>query len=387
MLLDQLLSTLKPSDNGTLRGHNYGKRYAVLGLSLATVVALTSCMPSRVAKADEPGNETNASETVVYDAGADNAAGDHNSTGLEEEIEATPTEEPTPELTVHVPPTATSTPQSNPDPLGLRANKFVPVTDASQVQDIVDYFQEHLMGRKLIGTGVPIKISSEDEFTKAAKIYVPKLDPKRQFAFGAWNNIIDGQVIGYKIYIRSGRPLWEVVRYLCNESAKAHSITSNPNILGNNYSDNLVNEASSLPFERACILTLEQLGYDAFSIAKTRSNETYISNTLLPFYLVPKGDRFDGVLAIPWVAARELGLLDALLERPNKRLSIDEELKLFEHINSKSPAYWREKLNADPPEFETIRQISIARLTPGIRDDTGSYSIIFPIGLISFYAP
>ncbi len=311
--------------------------------------------------------------------------------GLEAAVTSTPTPQirtPTPQPTYT--PTATATPRPTatpvPDPFGLRANKFKPVTDVSQVQFIVDYFDQKLMGTNLIGHDVPVKISAKEEFARVAKIYVPKLDPERQFAFGTWDNIINGKAIGYKIHIQSGRPLWEVVNALCDEGAKAHSITNNPNILGNNYRDNLVNEASSLPFQRACTFVLEPSGYDAFRIAKTRSNETYISNTLLPFYLVPKGDRFDGVLAVPWVAARELGL-DALLERPDKRLSIDEELELFRHINSKSPDYWRAKLNTNPPDFEAIRQISIARLTPSIREDTSAYNIIFPIGLISFYAP
>ncbi len=314
-----------------------------------------------------------------------NAAESHENSGLTAVIDSTPTPEPTYALapTYTPEPTPTDTSMPIPDPLGLRANKFVPVTDASQVQDIVDYFQESLMGGKLIGREVPIKISDEDEFINAARIYVSQLDPKRQFAFGAWDTIINNVVIGYKIYILSGRPLFETVNRLCDEGAKAYAITNNPGILGPNYKDNLVAEASALPFQRACHFTLEEVGHDSFRVAKTRSNEQYILNTLLPFAFA-QDNLFNEILPVSWAAADELGLVPVLQSQPNMKLSVEDEMGLYRHINSKPPSYWRARIRNSPIDLAPIEEIILPRLTPGIRhDEIGRFTITRR----EFYAP
>ncbi|GEM_PF-6266021 len=260
-------------------------------------------------------------------------------------------------------PLPTATPR---DFLGMGRNKFMRITNLAQVQDLIDYYERRLTGRSLIGHTVPVVfVDNNDEWLRlfASPPSSPyDMDPKRQLSF------LLGRGEKYSIYIRAGRPLWEVVAALCHESGGAYYIDDWLHKPGGK-PDILIGEAAGLVFSGACLSVLREAGYDA-SVSKNPENEAIVRGNISSLSSEPNlFGPFRDVVLTAWAAADDLRFIDGLARSPGKRLGPTKQMELYRHLIAHDGQYFAPMIRSlaqDKAKMGAIEDIVTGRLVPGL---------------------
>ncbi|GEM_PF-2090938 len=376
-----------PPNHSTRTQHPRSGRILPYLLLAGLAVTISGCSPRTPAIAAT--NNNGGIETLIEGTATPQAGEQEQPT---QEPNSTTTPEigtPTPEPTIYVPPTATATLTDIPNPFQNKSIK-ASISETGQIIDIVQYYDQ-IIGRSIIGKGeeggpvergIPIVIIQDPQaFKSKAKSFKLEVDPAQgQYAFGVWHKA-DGKVTDYAIYLLSGRPLFEAVVIMCDESGKAYNAISNPNI------DTLRFEAS-FAFQRACFEALRPW-FDIHKLARTQQNQKYLSDVLddlLQKYF-SRRNVFDEALLADLIAAQDLGHSDAVQSRPNGRLTIGEYLERNAYIQSMPSSYFRSQFpRLGQTELELLKELNMSRiLVAGARYDPEI--VQFMLGDRATYAP
>ncbi|MBI2574786.1 hypothetical protein HYV82_02790 [Candidatus Woesearchaeota archaeon] len=280
---------------------------AGLGLGVWLLAASASCaQASSVARAEEPQNEVSIEATVTPEP---------------EEYVQEPTYTPT--ATATPKPTATPLPE---DPLGIwRFVQENPITtDVSQIQPFIDYADKTARGTNTIGHSMRIRLLPEEEFLQ---------EWVKRGGYEFWGVAKPAAFTPYEvetgrpaIYLPKGEPFVKTLYNAFNESGKAYYLERNYA----NAFNKVVSEATGIAGERALSEAIRQA--TGFDIYKQRSSSAVTLASIVT--RAERGDAsvFQLALLANWVAAQNTGLMPVLQERPDGRLTVEEEMMIHAYL-------------------------------------------------------